>query len=211
MNLLHFIDTSSQLKSIKFFRSDVKLLCEKDPLLCHGHAMCYTDYTPRYSDISLDQIIVGSTKWIHSHSSNEISIQGRNSQDIESRPSYLSHHGLSDGEIYFRVSIPTNTNQFNKVLICGYKIADHKEGIYGHVEYKVDLNIKLLKNQTNGRFNYIPSTDRVTWTSHIKESQYCHMLRDLPPGNHVIGLQSKENKPTGLSHVITWSEWKTSR
>lgn len=200
-------DTISQLKSMKILRSDVKLLCNKDPLLCHGRAMCYTDYTPRYSDLSLEGIVVGSTKWLNHHAKIESPGQGRNPQDLESRPSYLSHHGPADGEIFFRVSIPSNTNQFNKILICGYKIAEHKEGIFGHVEYKVDINVKLSKNKTSGNFDYLPSENRLVWSSHTKETQYCHLLKDLPQGIHVIGLESKENKPTGVSHVITWREW----
>jgi hypothetical protein len=199
---------------MKSLPKDLKLSCSKDPLLCHGHATCYTDYTPHHSNISLDQIIVGSTKWTKSPSRVEGNQQQRAPEDLESRPCYVSHHGNDDGEIYFQVTIPDH-QEFNKVLICGYKIADHKEGVFGHVEYKVDLNVTpgpLAAASTSGKGRkmkgYVPSEKRVIWSSHAKVSAYCQLLKDLPPGTHVIGLESKEKKPTGLSHVITWGEWE---
>jgi hypothetical protein len=204
---------------LKAFPKDVKLSCNKDPLLCHGHATCFTDYTPHHSNISLDLILVGSTKWTKSSPKADGDHQGRAPEDLESRPCYVSQRGNEDGEIYFQVTIPDDV-EFNKVLICGYKIANHKEGIFGHVEYKIDLNVSPLGEamgaaggslgggkMRNKREDYVPSDKRVIWTSHQMVSAYCHLLKDLPPGTHVIGLEAKEKKPTGLSHVITWGHW----
>ena len=209
-DLLTCLENSVELKKLKVLPKDLKLSCSKDPLLCHGHATCYTDYTPRHSNISLEKIIVGTTKWTKNPSKVEGNRQNRLPEDTESRPCYVSHHGNEDGEIYFQVKIPDHP-EFNKVLICGYKIADHKEGIFGHVEYKVDLNVTAGVSSSGGEGgkmrSYVPSANRVIWPSHTVVSAYCQLLKDFPPGSHVIGLESKEKKPTGLSHVITWTEW----
>jgi hypothetical protein len=208
---------------LKAFPSDVKLSCGKDPLLCHYRATCFTDYTPRHSNISLEQILVGSTKWTKSPGLVD-NHQHRVSEDLESRPCYVSHHGSKDGEIYFQVTIPEDPIEFHTVLICGYKIADHKEGggIFGHVEIKVDLSVNnsdhaTVRGQREGKGKrnrdsaeadgYIPSDKRVVWSTRVRVSSYCEVLKFLPSGTHIIGLESKEKKPTGLSHVITWAHW----
>jgi hypothetical protein len=217
---LSLSENSNQLHRLKVPPSDeaLKLSCDKDPLLCHGRAICYTDYTPRHSKLSLEGIIVGSTKWKKIHNERLEGQQERPfPEDLESRPYYLSQEGPADGEIFFQVTIRSSSKkkELNKVLVCGYRVANHKEGIFGHIEYRVDLNAwgeEAKKDsrggaEGGGRAGYLPSDNRIVWTNHTKESAYCHLLKDLPPGRHVIGLESKEKKRTGLTHVITWSSW----
>jgi hypothetical protein len=206
------LENSDHLRELKApLAKDLAVSCDKGPLLCHSRAVCYTDYTPRHSKLSLESIVVGSTKWKKIHESLQGQQERPSPEDFESRPYYLSADGPGDGEIFFQVTIPPKKKEMSKVLICGYRIADHKEGIYGHVEYRVDMNAWGSKGEEGQAKSvpaaYVPSEERVVWTNHVKVSAYCHLLTDLPPGRHVIGLESKEKKRTGLTHVITWTDW----
>jgi hypothetical protein len=140
--------------------------------------------------------------------------QHRVSEDLESRPCDGSHHGSKDGEIYFQVTIPEDPIEFHTVLICGCKIADHKEGgIFGHVEIKVDLSVNnsdhdTVRGQREGKGKrdrdrdsaeadgYVPSDKRVVWSTRVRVSSYCEVvLKCLPSESQYQELMSLDWNP----------------
>eukprot|EP00602_Paraphysomonas_sp_CaronLab_P010572 CAMPEP_0185031500 /NCGR_PEP_ID=MMETSP1103-20130426/19009_1 /TAXON_ID=36769 /ORGANISM="Paraphysomonas bandaiensis, Strain Caron Lab Isolate" /LENGTH=548 /DNA_ID=CAMNT_0027567043 /DNA_START=103 /DNA_END=1749 /DNA_ORIENTATION=+ len=169
--------------------------CQKDPVACTHRAYCYTEYAPHYTNQTLQSLVVGSTKWILNNGPTPtMSVkQKRPRSDYETRAAYTSS-GPEAGEIYFKVTIPSDRNV---ATVCAYKMKDAVK----EMEFRVDLNVDA-KNIVE----YQPSSERKVWTAiEFFRNTDCVELKDFPPGNHVIGIEAKTKKPAvGVTHVITW-------
>eukprot|EP00602_Paraphysomonas_sp_CaronLab_P001648 CAMPEP_0185032004 /NCGR_PEP_ID=MMETSP1103-20130426/19815_1 /TAXON_ID=36769 /ORGANISM="Paraphysomonas bandaiensis, Strain Caron Lab Isolate" /LENGTH=486 /DNA_ID=CAMNT_0027567733 /DNA_START=228 /DNA_END=1688 /DNA_ORIENTATION=- len=167
--------------------------CQREPIACTYKTVCYTDFSPLHTNLTLSSRVVGPTSWKYLvvRTPNK---QRRPPSDEELRPVYISSAGPEGGEIYLRVDVSAARN---KVLLCAYKMKDN----FSNLEFKVELDVSMDRLHSG----YSPvNRERKIWAAHEAAGVHCIMLKSFPPGTHVIGLQPKSMTKVGISHVITY-------
>ena len=116
----------------------------------------------------------------------------RSEADAETHPSFTTALGPEAGDIYFRVKV---TAAHPRVSVCAYRMKD----AFTAVEFKIDLDVddEMMKA-------YQPRPSLRQWPDREQQNVHCVSLKDIPPGQHVIGIEAKVKKITGVTHIITW-------
>ena len=138
----------------------------------------------------LSDAVVGKTDWI---TTTDPDFQAPDTSFVERRTGYHAKNGIADGEIHFRINVKAEIPQ---VMVCSY----HVNNAITATEFTVDMNVPDARLE-----DYTPSNTRYPWTVR-PEASVCGMLENLPAGQHVLSLTSKEGpKSTGaVSHLIMW-------
>lgn len=159
---------------------------------CVTKPQCYTDYRPHYNPkMMLDEIIVGATNWTRTTLAD---FTPPDTSFVEMRTGYHAVQGVVDGEIHFKVTVHTEKPQ---VLVCGYHLKESFEAL----EFTMDMNVPDARLEA-----YTPASNRYPWVAR-KVSTVCGMLENLPPGQHVLSMRSKEGATrlsASVSHIVMW-------
>ena len=163
--------------------------------LCATRPHCYTDYRPHYgSDNStLTSLHIGTTKWKYEYEAGSVVLKDLPKHvRVETRSAFVAMNGAADGEIFFILRVLTKPD----VMLFSYHT-----GALSHMEYRVELNVAA--DRLNAE--YVPSSGRMKFAIDAGG-----MLRGVPLGVHVLGVENKGNatqlnKPHGaVSHIIAW-------
>lgn len=139
----------------------------------------------------LDDLIVGSTNWTRTTVTD---FTPPDTSFVEMRTGYHAVQGVENGEIHFRINVHAETPQ---VMVCGYHLRDSLAAL----EFRVEMNVPDARLEA-----YTPSTRRFPWTA-TQVSTVCGLLENLPTGQHVLSMTSKEGATrltASVSHIIMW-------
>jgi hypothetical protein len=175
-------------------RVPAPVYCDKEPLRCSKKATCFTDFSPHYSNISLTNIRVGSTKWTYTKELGvRMGVQRfRSEADAETHPAFLTSLGPDAGDIYFKVNV---VDAHRRVTVCAYSMKD----VFKSIEFKFELNVGDTE-----LVDYKPKSAMRVWADRDQANNHCVSLKDVPSGQHVLGIEAKEKKNVGVTHIITW-------
>lgn len=116
----------------------------------------------------------------------------RSEADAELHPAFVTSLGPDAGDIYFRVKV---VDSHKRVMVCAYSMKDALKSI----EFKFDLNVDDADIA-----NYKPQSTMRIWADKDQSNAHCVSLKDVPSGHHVLGIEAKEKKNVGVTHIITW-------
>ena len=164
--------------------------------VCHQKPMCYTNFQPHYSNMTLSSRVVGSHNW---------TVDGLDYGDwsltygyLDAKSAMHTNAGRKDGEIHFKISVGEK-NPKKDVWVCG----DGCGGALLHAEFFLDVNVADEK-----LVDYVPSPDRVQWHHKKYLGNECKELLNVPVGNHVLSITTSAAAPpthqSCVSHIITW-------
>jgi len=184
-------------------------LCGSAPLYCGVPAACHTDFRPHYAkNMTLSELLMRSTLKNHWDYADNVVVNhqpDRSVEQRETRPRYSTAKGPKAGELHFSIRVGAVVRS---VLICwGAWSPPTQKHRFGHMEFRLDLDVAASVG-ANGPL-YTPSPRRVIWDGSNKEvlkSATCVSLNNIPPGSHVLGIESKSNASgsVGLTHIVMW-------
>lgn len=166
------------------------------PYTCEDKMLCFTDYHPHYAkNLSLSELIVGETKWVYNQP-DFANWKFPDETHIELRPGYSAVAGKDSGEIHFKI----NMGSIGRLTVVGYHYTD-----WFHAnEYLIELNVP-----DNRLKDYKPDPSKWNIWVDVVIKQSMSILHNIPPGQHVLSIRSKENdkKATaGISHIMMNSD-----
>jgi hypothetical protein len=157
-------------------------------LNCQLRPKCYTNYLPRYSNMSLTSLVVGHSQWMPDDESyNDWSLHYGY---LDAKPMYVASDEAAEQAIHVRV----NVNASDAVWFF------HDAGKSLHdCQAIVELDVASARMDT-----YEHKKDAVAWPHKMVHGTGALVVHNLPAGQHVVTLMTSKEAVARLSHVVMW-------
>lgn len=160
-------------------------------LNCRERPICYTDYKPHYSALTLASQVVGMTEgWV---------------QDNSTYGDWSLHYGFLDWKNAFYADKTDKPAELYVKVSIGEKDSvwlfdDLGGSLKTCCSFRLDAHVSADKLT-----HYTPSSNTADWPHSLIHGSGAVVIHSLPKGDHVLSIIKAPENTAKLTHVVKWA------